>query len=82
MPRDRLICVYRGSTAAQAAAAAAPCLRNLKHTALPGRTLKFLANVDPVDVARALEGLDAEETLVVVVSHAYTSSELLQCAAR
>lgn len=29
-----------------------------------GRTLRFLANVDPVDVARAVEGLDPETTLV------------------
>jgi glucose-6-phosphate isomerase len=29
-----------------------------------GRTLRFLANVDPVDVARATAGLDPEETLV------------------
>lgn len=29
-----------------------------------GRTLRFLANVDPVDVARATQGLDPEETLV------------------
>ena len=28
-----------------------------------GRTLRFLANVDPVDVARALSGLVAETTL-------------------
>ena len=33
-----------------------------------GRTLRFLANVDPVDVSAALEGLDPETTLVVVVS--------------
>ena len=33
-----------------------------------GRTLRFLANVDPVDVARALAGLDAESTLVIIVS--------------
>ena len=33
-----------------------------------GRQLRFLANVDPVDVARSLNGLDPETTLVVVVS--------------
>ena len=31
--------------------------------AAEGRTLRFLANVDPVDVKRALEGLEAETTL-------------------
>ncbi|KAI7835527.1 hypothetical protein COHA_010573 [Chlorella ohadii] len=33
-----------------------------------GRGLAFLANVDPVDAVRALHGLDAERTLVVIVS--------------
>lgn len=33
-----------------------------------GRTLRFLANVDPVDVARALEGLDPETTMVRGIS--------------
>jgi glucose-6-phosphate isomerase len=42
-----------------------------------GRTLRFLANVDPVDVARALEGLDPEETLVVVVSKTFTTAETM-----
>lgn len=32
-----------------------------------GRSLVFLANVDPVDAVRALNGLDAERTLVVIV---------------
>ena len=36
-----------------------------------GRTLRFLANVDPVDVARALTGLEAESTLVIVVSKVF-----------
>jgi glucose-6-phosphate isomerase len=42
-----------------------------------GRTLRFLANVDPVDVARALTGLDAESTLVVVVSKTFTTAETM-----
>jgi glucose-6-phosphate isomerase len=42
-----------------------------------GRTLRFLANVDPVDVARALHGLDPEETLVVVVSKTFTTAETM-----
>jgi glucose-6-phosphate isomerase len=36
------------------------------NAAAADRGLRFLANVDPVDVARALEGLDPAETLVVV----------------
>ncbi|GHP02636.1 hypothetical protein PPROV_000139200 [Pycnococcus provasolii] len=42
-----------------------------------GRELRFLANVDPVDVARALSGLDPETTLVVVVSKTFTTAETM-----
>ncbi|DBA02154.1 TPA: hypothetical protein N0F65_004789 [Lagenidium giganteum] len=42
-----------------------------------GRTLRFLANVDPVDVARATDGLNAEETLVIVVSKTFTTAETM-----
>jgi glucose-6-phosphate isomerase len=42
-----------------------------------GRTLRFLANVDPIDVARALSGLNPEETLVVVVSKTFTTAETM-----
>jgi hypothetical protein len=42
--------------------------------AAEGRRLRFLANVDPVDVARALEGLDPETTLVVVISKTFTTA--------
>ena len=42
-----------------------------------GRTLRFLANVDPVDVARALEGLDPETTMVVIVSKTFTTAETM-----
>ena len=42
-----------------------------------GRQLRFLANVDPVDVARALNGLAPETTLVVVVSKTFTTSETM-----
>ncbi|KAG5176618.1 Phosphoglucose isomerase [Tribonema minus] len=42
-----------------------------------GRRLRFLANVDPVDAKRALEGLDPEETLVVVVSKTFTTAETM-----
>jgi glucose-6-phosphate isomerase len=42
-----------------------------------GRTLRFLANVDPVDVARATKGLNPEETLVVVVSKTFTTAETM-----
>lgn len=42
-----------------------------------GRRLRFLANVDPIDVARATEGLDPETTLVVVISKTFTTAETM-----
>lgn len=42
-----------------------------------GFTLRFLANVDPVDVAKALEGLDPETTLAVVCSKTFTTAETI-----
>jgi len=41
------------------------------------RSLRFLANVDPIDVARALNGLDAEETLFIVISKTFTTAETM-----
>lgn len=45
--------------------------------AAQGRSLRFLANVDPIDVARALDGLDPETTLVVIVSKTFTTAETM-----
>lgn len=45
--------------------------------AAAGRTLRFLANVDPVDVDRATAGLDPAETLVIVVSKTFTTAETM-----
>eukprot|EP00178_Gracilaria_changii_P012581 TRINITY_DN3561_c0_g1_i1.p1 TRINITY_DN3561_c0_g1~~TRINITY_DN3561_c0_g1_i1.p1 ORF type:complete len:559 (+),score=107.75 TRINITY_DN3561_c0_g1_i1:472-2148(+) len=45
--------------------------------AAKGRRLRFLANVDPVDVARAREGLDPATTLVVVISKTFTTAETM-----
>lgn len=42
--------------------------------------LRFLANVDPVDVDRALKDLDAEETMLVVVSKTFTTAETMMNA--
>jgi glucose-6-phosphate isomerase len=42
-----------------------------------GRKLKFLANVDPIDFTRAVEGLNAEETLFVVNSKTFTTAETI-----
>jgi len=45
--------------------------------AAQGRRLRFLANVDPVDVCRAREGLNPETTLVVIVSKTFTTAETM-----
>ena len=48
--------------------------------AAAGRTLKFVANVDPVDFARQTAGVDPETTLVVVVSKSFTTAETIMNA--
>uniref|UniRef100_A0A0G4HDB2 Glucose-6-phosphate isomerase n=1 Tax=Chromera velia CCMP2878 TaxID=1169474 RepID=A0A0G4HDB2_9ALVE len=48
--------------------------------AASGRRLRFLANVDPIDVKRALEGLMPETTLVVIVSKTFTTAETMMNA--
>lgn len=45
--------------------------------AAEGRRLRFLANVDPVDVLRAREGLNPETTLVIVISKTFTTAETM-----
>ncbi|KAJ9186596.1 hypothetical protein P3X46_002146 [Hevea brasiliensis] len=42
-----------------------------------GRQLQFLANVDPIDVAKNIAGLSPETTLVVVVSKTFTTAETM-----
>jgi glucose-6-phosphate isomerase len=42
-----------------------------------GKTLRFLANIDPIDLSRALEGLDLEETLFIVISKTFTTAETM-----
>jgi glucose-6-phosphate isomerase len=61
----------------------ASSLRQSLHTdaaaqaAASGRRLSFLANVDPVAVARALEGFQPETTLVVIISKTFTTAETM-----
>ncbi|KQS57192.1 glucose-6-phosphate isomerase [Brevundimonas sp. Leaf363] len=43
----------------------------------PTVDLRFVANIDPRDMAEALTGLDPETTLVVVVSKTFTTQETL-----
>lgn len=47
------------------------------HAGAAGRTLRFLANVDPVDVELAREGLRPASTLVIVVSKTFTTAETM-----
>ncbi|OEH75583.1 glucose-6-phosphate isomerase [Cyclospora cayetanensis] len=42
-----------------------------------GRTIRFLANVDPIDVSRATAGLRPEETLVIIISKTFTTAETM-----
>lgn len=46
------------------------------NTAL-GYSLRFLSNVDPVDVERTCADLDPEETLIVIISKTFTTAETM-----
>ena len=43
----------------------------------PAIDLRFVANIDPVEMAEALTGLDPASTLVIVVSKTFTTQETL-----
>jgi len=45
--------------------------------AATGRTLRFLANVDPVDFELCTRDLDPEETLIIVISKTFTTAETM-----
>lgn len=45
--------------------------------AADGRKIRFLANVDPIDLDRALENLDLERTLFVINSKTFTTAETM-----
>ena len=40
-------------------------------------TLRFLANVDPIDFHRATDGLDVEETLFIIISKTFVTAETM-----
>ena len=42
-----------------------------------GYNLRFLANVDPVDIERTCADLDPEETLIIVISKTFTTAETM-----
>lgn len=57
-----------------------PPARRTEPTAMKAagsRKLNFLANVDPIDVSRALRRINPEETLVVVISKTFTTAETM-----
>jgi len=39
--------------------------------------LRFLANVDPTDYHRVMDGIDIEETLFIVISKTFTTAETM-----
>jgi glucose-6-phosphate isomerase len=45
-----------------------------------GMQIKFLANVDPIDYTRALDGVNVEEALFVIVSKTFTTAETMMNA--
>ncbi len=49
----------------------------LKAYRRPGLTVRFASNVDGADVADAIEGLDPNRTLLIVVSKTFTTQETL-----
>jgi glucose-6-phosphate isomerase len=49
----------------------------LDHLAHPGLTVRYVANVDPTALVGALVGLDPAETLLVVVSKTFTTTETM-----
>jgi glucose-6-phosphate isomerase len=42
-----------------------------------GMQLRFLANVDPIDFSRAVDGIDPETTLFIIVSKTFTTAETM-----
>lgn len=39
--------------------------------------MRFVANVDPIDFHRAMDGFDIEETLIVINSKTFTTAETI-----
>lgn len=49
----------------------------LQHLAQPGLDTHFVSNVDGADIYNVLKGIDAEETLAIVVSKTFTTLETM-----
>eukprot|EP00466_Bigelowiella_natans_P005036 jgi/Bigna1/57484/fgenesh1_pm.16_\ len=63
---------YLGAEFVAEALSTGPAAKNAS-----GRTLEFLANVDPVAVERALRKLDPETTMAIVISKTFTTAETM-----
>ena len=50
------------------------------YDAQQGKTLRFISNVDPMDFHRAVEGIDYERTMVIVISKTFTTAETMMNA--
>jgi glucose-6-phosphate isomerase len=48
--------------------------------ALPGRTLRFVANVDGTDFARKTADLNPADTLIIIISKTFTTAETMKNA--
>ncbi|GBE59931.1 glucose-6-phosphate isomerase [Babesia ovata] len=80
-PFDSLLCIGIGGSylgiafAAQAFMASSSARRESE-----GRKIRFLANVDPAGFRIATEGLDANRTMVIVISKTFTTAETMKNA--
>ena len=52
-------------------------LRGSSNSIASGIKLKFLANVDPIDFERAIDGINVESTLFIIVSKTFTTAETM-----
>lgn len=52
-------------------------LRGSSDAITSGIKLKFLANVDPIDFERAIDGINVESTLFIIVSKTFTTAETM-----
>ena len=55
--------------------------RALREYCDPGLTVRFVANVDGADIAKATHGLDPHETLFIIASKTFTTLETMTNAA-
>lgn len=52
-------------------------LRGGSYQSSKGRILRFLSNVDPVDFTRSIQDLNPNETLIIIVSKTFTTTETM-----